>query len=172
MTVGAQGTGWGIPLTAGAVALSGAAAWLVLVARPRPAGAVAAAAGAALIAGGRLAERRGRPLERILDSLADRVFDGTVLAAVAWSARAADPATAAGALAALAAGFLGSYVRARGASLGYGVEESAKTRGLRYLLVAGGLAAGWTRWTVWAVAVVSALAAAVRASQVAKEERA
>lgn len=172
MSAGAGGTGWSVPLAAGAVALSAAAAWLVLAGRPRPAGAVAAAAGACLIAGGRLAERRGRALERILDSLADRVFDGTVLAAVAWSARRADPATAAGALVALAAGFLGSYVRARGASLGYGVEESAKTRGLRYLLVAGGLATGWTPWTVWAAAAVSALAAVVRASQVAKEERA
>jgi len=172
MSVTPQGTGWTVPFAAGAMALSGAAACLVLVARPRPAGALAGAAGALLIVGGRLAERRGRPLERILDSLADRAFDGTVLAAVAWSARAVDPATAAGALVALAAGFLGSYVRARGASLGYGVEESAKTRGLRYLLVAGGLVAGWTRWTVWAVAAVSALAAAVRASQVAKEERA
>jgi hypothetical protein len=154
------------------MALSGAAAWLVLVARPRPAGALAGAAGTLLIAAGRLAERRGRPLERILDSLADRVFDGAVLSALAWTARDAHPVTAAGALTALAAGFLGSYVRARGASLGYGVEESGKTRGLRYLLVAGGLAAGWTRWTVWAVVAVSALAAAVRASQVAKEERA
>ena len=172
MSTGGQGTGWAMPVLVGAVALSGAAAWLVLEGRMRAAGGATAAAGALLVVGGRGAERGGRPLERIADSLADRAFDGAVLGTIAWAARQARPATALGALVALAAAFLGAYVRARGASLGYGVEESAKTRGLRYLLITAGLALDQLAWTVWAVAGVSALASAVRASQVAKEERA
>ena len=45
------------------------------------------------------------------------------------------------------------------------------TRGARYVLVVAYLFFGWT-WTVWVVAAMSGLAAAVRAGQVAQEERA
>ncbi len=47
------------------------------------------------------------------------------------------------ALVALCASFLSAYVRARGASLSYSVEESHITRGMRYALVCAGLAFGW-----------------------------
>jgi hypothetical protein len=73
-------------------------------------------------------------------------------------------------LLALASGFLASYIRARGGSLGYGIEEGVITPAIRYGLVSAGLIAGW-RWTPWAVAVLMLLASAVRASQVVKEER-
>jgi len=106
----------------------------------------------------------------VLLSFADRLFDGCVLGAVAWGARSSDPWLAAGALVALAAGFLASYIRARGGSLGYGIEEGVITPALRYGLISIGLIAGW-RWSVWAVAVLMLLASAVRASQVVKEER-
>ena len=58
------------------------------------------------------------------------------------------------------------------AALGYTVEESHVTRGIRYALVVAGLAFGWLDWTLWAAATTSFLAVAVRTSQVAKEERA
>ena len=79
---------------------------------------------------------------------------------------------AAGALVALCASFLSSYVRARGAALNYSTEESHIPRGLRYGLVSLGLVFGWLAWTVWAAAAVAVLAAAVRTGQVAREERA
>jgi hypothetical protein len=72
---------------------------------------------------------------------------------------------------ALCASFLSSYVRARGAALGYDVEESVVTRTLRVALIVLGLALGWLWWTLWAVAGLCGLAAAVRTSQVVKEER-
>ena len=68
----------------------------------------------------------------------DRLFDGCVLGALAWVSRTADPWLAAGALLALAAGFLASYIRARGGSLGYGIEEGVVTPAIRYGLVSAG----------------------------------
>ena len=103
-------------------------------------------------------------------SFGDRLFDGCVLGALAWVSRTEDEWLAAGALFALATGFLASYIRARGGSLGYGIEEGVITPALRYGLIAAGLIGGW-RWTPWAVAILMLLASAVRASQVVKEER-
>jgi hypothetical protein len=145
------------------------ATWLLLIREVEAAGWVALVAGAVLVAGGVLLKPRDR-LGRVLLSFADRLFDGCVLGALAWVTRSNDPWVAAGALVALAAGFLASYIRARGGSLGYGIEEGVITPAIRYGLVSIGLVAGW-RWSVWAVAVLMLLASAVRASQVVKEER-
>jgi hypothetical protein len=156
-------------LCVAAAAAIAASAWLLLLRRPEPAGAAALAGGVALVAGGAFLRPRDR-LGRVLLSFGDRLFDGCVLGALVWVTRTEDPAVAAGALVALAAGFLASYIRARGGSLGYGVEEGIITPALRYGLISMGLIVGWT-WTVWAVAVLMLLASGVRASQVAKEER-
>ena len=145
------------------------ATWLLLIREVEAAGWLALLAGAVLVAGGVLLGPRDR-LGRVLLSFADRLFDGCVLGALAWVTRSSDPWLAAGALVALAAGFLASYIRARGGSLGYGIEEGVITPAIRYGLISIGLIAGW-RWSVWAVAVLMLLASAVRASQVVKEER-
>src|SRR5205085_10253636 len=136
------------------------------------AGGVALGAGTLLVGGAALARRSEGAFPAVLDSVVDRSFDGGLLCSIAWVERTVDPAASAGALVALAAGFLGSYVRARGTSLGYGVEESPVTRALRYGLVAAGLLSGRVGACVWAVAVLGAISAIVRAAQVAKEERA
>jgi hypothetical protein len=154
-----------------------AATWWILALGPGVAAGVAvAAAGAGLLAGGALAKRSPAAawLRRwwFVDSTLDRLFDGAVLGAIAWISRDAQPATSAGALVALGAGFLASYVRARGAALGYAVEESPATRALRYGVLAIALVTSGLAWGVWAVAGVSFVAALVRSSQVAKEERA
>jgi hypothetical protein len=75
---------------------------------------------------------------------------------------------------ALSMSFLSAYVRARGASLAYSVEESHVTRGIRYGLVVAGMAlgGGWLAWGIWLAAALSALAVLVRTSQVTREERA
>ena len=145
------------------------ATWLLLIREVEAAGWLALLAGSVLVAGGVLLGPRDR-LGRVLLSFADRLFDGCVLGALAWVTRSSDPWLAAGALVALAAGFLASYIRARGGSLGYGIEEGVITPAIRYGLISIGLIAGW-RWSVWAVAVLMLLASAVRASQVVKEER-
>jgi len=156
-------------LCVAAAAAIGASTWLLLVRDPEPAGVAALLAGVSLVAGGVFLRPSDR-LGRVLLSFGDRLFDGCILGALVWVTRTEDPALAAGALVALAAGFLASYIRARGGSLGYGIEEGIITPALRYGLISAGLIAGWS-WTVWAVAVLMLLASGVRASQVAKEER-
>ena len=153
---------------AGGVAIA-VATWQLLVREPEPAGFASLAAGGALVVGGMLLRPDDR-LGRVALSFGDRLFDGCVLGALAWVSRTEDPWLAAGALFALAAGFLASYIRARGGSLGYGIEEGVITPALRYGLIAAGLIGGW-RWTPWAVAILMLFASAVRASQVVKEER-
>jgi hypothetical protein len=152
---------------------AGVAGWAI-VAREQRAAAIAAALGAVLLLVGshRANHGAGGPVDRMLGELLDRAWDGAVLGPIAWVARVDDPAVAAGALVALCASFLSSYVRARGAALQYSVEESHVARGLRYALVTVGLASGWLGPAVWAAAGLSILAALVRTSQVAREERA
>jgi hypothetical protein len=164
--------------TARAASVAGAATAIggaVAIARREDliAASLVVASGILLLVGAVLAHGATFLLERTLDSFADRVFDGAVLGTVAWVERAdGHPSASAGALVSLAAGFLGSYVRARGNSLAYRLEESAVTRAIRYALVAAALAAGSPAWLLWALAVFLLLAATVRVSQVAKEERA
>lgn len=160
-----------VPFLCGLAAVGiAAAAWLLLDRRVQAAGWVALAAGACLVLGGALLRPADRRI-RVLLSFADRAFDGCVLGALAWVTREAEPRTAAAALVALAAGFLASYIRAKGGSLGYGIEEGVVTPVLRYGLLSLALIFGWTPWAVWVVAGLVLLAAVVRSSQVAKEER-
>jgi hypothetical protein len=160
-------------LTAGGV-LAAAAAVLVIAREPEAASALAFSSAVLLLIGGHRANHgAGGPTDRMLDELLDRWWDGAVLGAIAWVAvRDEQFGTAVAALAALCVSFLSSYVRARGASLAYSVEESHVTRGLRYVLVTAGLAFGWLGWTLWVATATSALAVLVRTGQVAREERA
>ena len=146
---------------------------LVLALRPREAAVAAGVSAVLLLIGGHRANHgAGDRRDRMLDELLDRLWDGVLLAPIAWAARDISPHIAAGALVALCASFVSSYVRARGAALRYTVEESHVTRGIRYALIVAGLAFGWLSWSVWVAAGLSLAAALVRTSQVAKEERA
>ena len=138
----------------------------------RVAGPVVLAAGFALLLGRRAALRRGSTGDRLASSFLDRAFDGCVLGAVAWASRDADHAVVLASLVALSLSFLAAYVRARGAALGYGIQESGVAAAFRYALVAIGLAYDVLAWSMWAVVGLSALSLLVRASQVVKEERA
>jgi hypothetical protein len=158
-------------LVAGA-GLAAAGAWAIVAREPDLAASAAAASGILLLLGGHRANHgAGGPVDRVLAELLDRAWDGCVLGGVAWVTREAESAITAGALIALCASFLSSYVRARGAALAYSVEESHVTRGLRYALLSAGLAFGWLGWSVWAAAGLSSLTAVVRTAQVAGEER-
>ncbi len=160
------------PLVAGGGALVGVATWLVLDGRGGQAGWAAAGAGALILAGSALGRLHPRAPGQMLVSFADRAFEGCVFAAIAWEARAGDPAISAAALVALSAGFLAAYVRARGESLGYRIDESLGWRGLRYGVISLGLVTGWLAGAVYAAAALAILTALVRTSQVVKEERA
>jgi hypothetical protein len=165
-----RGAGARLALLAAAV-LVAVAMWAILERRLVLAGTLAGVAGVLLVIGAALARRAPGAFLPVLDSVADRWFDAALLSSIAWVERAADPTASAGALVALATGYLGSYVRARGTSLGYGVEESPVTRAIRYGLLSAGLLSGRVGEAVWAVAAVGAVSAAVRSTQVAKEER-
>ncbi|MEX0833162.1 MAG: hypothetical protein WD276_04730 [Actinomycetota bacterium] len=156
-------------LLAGATGLIGAATWLVLADMHLAAGACAAGAGGFLLA---LSGVRSGATERFLDSTVDRVFDGCILGAIAWSTRRSDLAAATGALVALGASFLAAYVAAKGKALGYGIESGRLNRAVRYALVSVGLMSGWISASLWALVAMSAGTAVVRASNVVKEERA
>lgn len=154
-------------------ALVTAAGALILARRPREGAACAGVSAVLLLIGGHRSNHgAGDALDRMLDELLDRLWDGVILACIAWTARGSASHISVAALAALCASFISSYVRARGASLGYTVEESHVTRGIRYALVVSGLAFGWLGWAVWTTFGISVLAVVVRTSQVAKEERA
>lgn len=145
---------------------------LVVSEEPQLAAAFSLASAVLLLIGGHRANHgAGGPADRMLDELLDRWWDGVVIGTIAWAARSARPGVAVAALSALCLSFLSAYVRAKGASLAYSVEESHVTRGLRYGLVTAGLAFGWLTWTLWAAAGVSAIAVMVRTTQVAREER-
>lgn len=154
-----------------AVAAIVLAAWWIVDGRSQRAGLSLLLAAICLLLMAALS-RSGLPCDSLLISMGDRLFDGVVLGAIAWAYRSVEPATAAGAIVALGASFLSAYIRIRGASLGYDVEESLATRVICYGLVSIGLAAGLIDQTVWVLAAFVLLCAAVRASQVAKEERA
>jgi hypothetical protein len=153
--------------------LAAGAAVLILDLRTEAGAAVAGAGAVLLLVGGHRANHgEGGPVDRMLTELFDRWWDATILGSIVWIVRDERPEIAIGALIALCASFLSSYVRARGAALSYSVEESHVTRGIRYALVTAGLAFGWLSWTMWAAAALSVLAALVRTGQVAREERA
>jgi phosphatidylglycerophosphate synthase len=153
-------------------AFTAASAALIVARRTDPAAICAAVSAILLLLGGHRANHGdGAPFDRMLDALADRGWDGAMLGALAWMAHGVDTAIAVAALIALCASFISSYIRARGASLGYTVEESHVTRGVRYGLVVYGLAFDALRWTLWTAAGISILAVVVRTMQVAKEEQ-
>ncbi|HJX06616.1 MAG TPA: hypothetical protein VJ736_00970 [Actinomycetota bacterium] len=146
---------------------------LVIDEQPVRAGVLSALSGGLLLLGGHRANHGlGGPVDRMLTELFDRAWDACILAPIVWVAFGTRPEIALGALVALCASFLSSYVRARGAALGYSVEESHVTRGVRYGAVSAGLLFGWLPVMVWVAAGVSALAALVRTGQVAREARA
>jgi hypothetical protein len=137
------------------------------------AGALAAVGGALLLLSGHRANHGlGGPVDRMLTELFDRAWDAAVLGPIVWVSYGTRPQVAIGALVALCASYLSSYVRARGAALGYSVEESHVTRGIRYGVISAGLLFSWLPSMVWVAAVVSTIAAAVRTGQVAREARA
>ena len=149
------------------------AAFVILDGRLERGGVLAAASGALLLLGGHRANHGlGGPVDRMLTELFDRGWDACVLAPIVWVSYGSEPEIAVGALVALCASFLSSYVRARGAALNYSIEESHVTRGIRYALVSAGLLFGWLAWAVWAAAALAVLAALVRTGQMAREERA
>ena len=154
-----------------AVSVLGAlgSAWCHLVDRAG-AGPLALLAGVALIAAASATGRPGRPRERVLVSVADRAYDGAILGAVVWVARADAPGLATAALVAFGFGTLAAYARARACGLGYDLASFAPVSVVRVAVVGLALSFGWGTAAYVALAVWLFASAAVRVSQVWKEE--
>lgn len=134
------------------------------------AGAVALLSGALLIAAASAAGRPGRPRERVMVSVTDRVYDGAILAPVIWSALGDDAPLAATALVAFACGTLAAYARARACGLGYDLNLFAAASVTRVAILGLALTFGWGAPAYLLLAGWYFGSAAVRVSQVRKEE--
>ena len=170
-----QPPGTAVTRTSAVVGLGCAIAASVLIVEEQlvRGGVLAACSGTLLLLCGHRANHGlGGPVDRMLTELFDRAWDALVLAPIVWVSFDDRPEVAVGALVALCASYLSSYVRARGAALGYSVEESHVTRGIRYGVISLGLLFGWLPSMVWVAAGLSTIAAAVRTGQVAREARA
>lgn len=112
-----------------------------------------------------------RHAERFADGTLDRVFDACVLVPLAWVTRSGSNVDAFLALVGLGASYVASYERARGEALGYRGTENLAYRATRYATLVFGLLTGWLEAALWAFVVLTVAAAAVRAWNVAAQER-
>lgn len=127
-------------LTAIGLLLVVASALALLLGRPITAGVLLALGGIADLLDGSVAHARGGPTARggFYDSVADRVADGVILAAVAWVVRA-DPLLFGLAVTALVSAEVTSYVRAKAESLGYDCSVGLLERAERTIILVAGL---------------------------------
>lgn len=152
-----------------AIAAAAAASALLLAGSGRIAAVPVALAGAALVPAGRRARRNAGPRSVFVDSVAERAVDAMLLGSVAWVALPEAPRLAGAALAALVAGYLASYLRARAVGLGFRVEESVADRSVHLGGLALGLATGYVEVALWAAAAWSIAVTARRAFDVARQ---
>jgi hypothetical protein len=155
-----------------ALCLGGATAGFVITGELVWAGVLTAAAGAALVAGGRLARATRAPRLLFLDASTERILEGIVLGAIAWGAFADHPRHAAAALAALGAGHVAGYIRAKAAGLGFRLDESVVDRAVRSMAIAVGLLAAILEPALWTAAAWSTAATVNRAFDVARQPEA
>jgi hypothetical protein len=149
----------------------GLAAWLILAGHRLFAGLAASVAAVGSLA--LTVEGSGRLEPRIVFAtrVLDRAFEAALLAPLAWAAREGSMRRAILAMVGLGASYLASYERARGEALGYREREGAGYRFARWALLVFGLLTGWLEPSLWAFAVLTLAASAVRAANVARQER-
>lgn len=160
----------GVVLACAAAVLGALLCGSMILASSDVAGPVALVAGASLVAATWSMGRPARPRERVLVSVADRIYDGAILAPVIWVALADRPALAAAAMFAFGSGTLSAYARARACGLGYDLSFMSPASTTRVALLGLALTFGWGTSAYVVLAVWYLLSAAVRLSQVRKEE--
>ncbi|HEX9888865.1 MAG TPA: CDP-alcohol phosphatidyltransferase family protein [Nitriliruptorales bacterium] len=127
-------------LTSMGIILTGLAAWLVVVERPMLAGVVLIFGGLSDTFDGAVARARGTssPFGGFYDSVSDRVSDGIILAALAWSVRD-EPLLFGLVCTALVTALTTSYVRAKAESVGADCSVGLLERAERAMLVIAAL---------------------------------
>jgi hypothetical protein len=147
---------------------SGATALLILRDQRLAAGAAAAVAAATLLfALPRPRDRMGIFAGHLLDLL----FEGCVLVPLVWAERFASPRVAVLALVGVGTALVATYERAKGRGLGYRTVEGWPYRAACEGLLVLGLLTGWLEAALWGFVVLTGAAAAVRAYNVARQER-
>jgi len=162
ITEGGRASRVSLPVLGLALVASGGTALLLLLHHRLGAGVLALAGAASLLFGSAVARASGATGELLAELLADRMFDASVLAPVAWVTRGTSPRVTALALIALGASFVASYERARGTALGFKGSEGLIYRAARDALLVIGLISGWLEATLWAFVVLALAAAAAR----------
>ena len=158
-------------LLAATVLLCAGTAPLILTRHRLLAGLVALAGATALLAAEAIGPRTGRSRELFGVRMLDRVYEATILVPLAWVTRAGDNGDALLALVGLGSSFLASYQRAKGQALGYRGDEGTLFQGTRYAILVLALLTGWLLAGLWAFAVLTVAAAAIRAWNVARQDR-
>lgn len=105
------------------------------------------------------------------DSVADRIGDGALLAAIAWSARAGHPRLLGISLVTIVLSFLVSYARAKAEALGVRVAGGPGERAERVVILIAGLLFGSVEAAVWLIAVLTAITFAGRCAAVRRQTR-
>lgn len=149
-------------LTAAGLVATFGVAWLIASRRPLLAGLILIPTVILDVLDGALARASGRvtPWGGYLDSVADRVSDGALLAAVAWAAE--EPRLLAAALAAMVLSFLVPYARAKAEALGAAVRSGPGERAERAVILILGLILGIVEAAMWTIAALATWTFAVR----------
>jgi hypothetical protein len=159
------------PILGIAILLTASATAANLLARPRAAGALALVAGGAILWGWYLAAGRGDARSRFVAMLVDPLYDGALLASVAWVWRETEPTLTVLALVALGLCYIAAYERARADALAFRTFESVGYRAARCALISIGLLTGLMAIALWLLIVLAGAAVVVRAANVSVQHR-
>jgi hypothetical protein len=166
------GDAQGLALLAGSALLAATTATLLIDRDRMLAGLSAAGAAVLLLAASIRWGLEGGRRSRFVYLVLDLAFDTSILAPIVWIARLPSTRVAILALVGLGGSYVASYERARGRSLGYAGSEGFLYRAVRAGLLVFGLLTGWVEASLWPFAVLTVVAAAVRAWNVAHQQRA
>jgi hypothetical protein len=154
-----------------AAASLGASTFLILTRERTAGGFTALVAALALLAGSPRVFRRRVGRAFLLSRFLDRAFDFCILIPVAWINRTASLREAVLAVLAAGASYLAAYEHVKSTSLGYASIERQGYRAGRYGLLVIGLLTGRVEASLWAFVGLTLAASAVRAANVARQER-
>jgi hypothetical protein len=154
-------------LLAVTVAGAGVAAAMVLAREPLGAGAAVALTGLAFVGARSRAPRSPRFL--LVEAVAERVVEASLLGAIAWVALPAQPRLGGAAIAALGVSYLRAYLQIRSEGLGFEVSVPAWFRAASASFLALGLLTGAVEIFLWGLVGFSTFVLTLEAIQVGRQ---
>ena len=146
-------------------------AWLIAVDRTFLAGILLIPAVIIDVLDGALARATGRVSAwgGYFDAVSDRIADGALLGALAWSARETEPRLMGAAILAMVMQFLVPYARAKAEALGFEAAGGPGERAERVVILIIGLILGLEEMAVWAIVVLAAISFVSRTTSVRRQ---